>query len=71
VLCKLGYNIAWDKSILDRPCDVCGETDCEGSRMFTGWDDDDEVSGFPIICATEAGPPPDDWKPEEAKHERV
>jgi hypothetical protein len=20
-----------------------------------------------IICATEAGPPPDDWKPEEAQ----
>jgi hypothetical protein len=22
-----------------------------------------------IICATEAGPPPDDWKPEEEKGE--
>jgi hypothetical protein len=25
------------------------------------------TSSVQIICATEAGPPPDDWKPEEAR----
>jgi hypothetical protein len=42
MICKLGYNIHWDWNVLDLPCHVCGEADCEESLMFKGWDDDDE-----------------------------
>jgi hypothetical protein len=40
--CKLGYFIDCEKNHLDRPCSVCGETDCEESINFEGWGNDEE-----------------------------
>jgi hypothetical protein len=65
MICKLGYAIHWDRGILDRPCHVCAETDCEESLNFDGWGDDDEDPielGEPYdVC----GPLMDIWGSEE------
>jgi hypothetical protein len=46
MICKLGYNIDWDKGILDRPCHVCGEADCEENSRFNGWEDEEDEEGL-------------------------
>jgi hypothetical protein len=32
--CRLGYEIDYEKSYTDRPCDVCGEFTCEENRNY-------------------------------------
>jgi hypothetical protein len=36
-----------------------------GSFGEAVWELDDWSNGFQIVCATEAGPPPEGWRPEE------